>query len=278
MKTSVLLFLSFLLLISPPLYAQNLEDIFTKENKLVYKDYEVATSFDASRYGWVATLKKSGKVVSLFAWGENVGVPGSDWISFGLYSFLGGKEPQLILGQTAMCARCGAKYWIVNLSPDFEIIYQSEDYPGVNGFDLLDLNRDGVLEFTSYLETFSNFERLSYAQSPFLLLIFQYDPKAKKYLPANPKFPDYTLEGIDKDVQDFKKFNERTDFAKYEDAAGEYLSSALKVILKYIYTGKEKEAWAFFDKEYQLKDKEEIRLRIKEKLVEDAVYKYIYGR
>jgi hypothetical protein len=53
----------------------------------------------------------------------------------------------------------------------------------------------------------------------------------------------------------------------------EYLSAVLKVMLKRIYAGDEGEAWRFFDAEYQLNDKVEIKTDIKQALRHDPIYR-----
>ena len=74
-----------------------------------------------------------------------------------------------------------------------------------------------------------------------------------------------------------REFKETTDFTTYDDGLGDYLSLVLQVVLRYIYAGKEKETWLFYDKEYHLADKEEMRSKIKKKLESCLVYKKIYG-
>jgi len=49
------------------------------------------------------------------------------------------------------------------------------------------------------------------------------------------------------------------------------------VVLRYIYAGKEKEAWLFYDKEHHLFDKEEMKSKIRRKLKYCLVYQQIYG-
>ncbi len=55
-----------------------------------------------------------------------------------------------------------------------------------------------------------------------------------------------------------------------------YLSNRLDIVLSYVYSGKEEEAWSFFDKECKLSNKEKIKSKIKSILKNESVYKYIY--
>jgi len=49
----------------------------------------------------------------------------------------------------------------------------------------------------------------------------------------------------------------------------------LKVVLSYLYAGKEQEAWSFYESEYNLPDKEEIKGTVKEAVSKDNVYKVL---
>ena len=50
----------------------------------------------------------------------------------------------------------------------------------------------------------------------------------------------------------------------------------LNVALRYVYAGEEKEGWSFYDRVYQLPDKEEIRARVLALLKDEPVYQFIY--
>lgn len=47
----------------------------------------------------------------------------------------------------------------------------------------------------------------------------------------------------------------------------------LEVVLTYLYAGRESEAWAFYESEYDLPEKTEMKAKIPKKLRGDAVYK-----
>ena len=78
-------------------------------------------------------------------------------------------------------------------------------------------------------------------------------------------FQDYALRGIDVDRRNLDPSDKRN-----------YLSKRLEIFLRYVYANKEGEAWAFFEREYALPDKEEMRSRIKAVLKDEPVYKYIH--
>lgn len=56
---------------------------------------------------------------------------------------------------------------------------------------------------------------------------------------------------------------------------GDILGAILEVLLEYVYVGKEKEAWEFYEAEYNLPDKAEMKPKIKNRLKEDSVYQTI---
>ncbi len=62
-----------------------------------------------------------------------------------------------------------------------------------------------------------------------------------------------------------------------ESAVNErYLSAVFTVLLKRIYAGQAQEGWKFFEKEYQLSDKKELKRDIKQALQGDPIYRSIY--
>jgi len=271
-STIILVFLLGGLFLARPFYAQTLREVFTEEDRLLYRGYEVMKCYDSQGDVWFATLKKEGKVLATFKRGCNK----KEWTNFGLFPFLGGDTKQLIVEQFSGGAHCCWSYWIFKLFPDFEVLYESQQYPV--GYDLvpMDLDEDGVFEFTQGILTFDYFDRLCHALSPIPTVVFKFEENTIEYLPASHLFPEYLLNGIEKDIRTVKELNERTDFTIYDDSGGEYLSAVLQVVLRYIYAGKENEAWSFYDKEYHLSDKEEIQSKIKKRLKSCLVYKQIY--
>jgi len=274
MKSTIfLIFLLCELFIATPLCAQTLEEAFTEEDRLLYRGYEMVKCYDSQGDFWFATLNKDGKVLATFKSGWE-----KEWTNFGLFRFLGGNTKQLIVEQFSGGAHCCWSYWILNLLPDLEVIYESQQYPVGYGLFPMDLDEDGVFEFTQGILTFDYFDRLCHALSPIPTVVFLYDEDRNKYFPASHFFPQYLLNGIEKDILGVKELNERIDLATYDDSGGEYLSAVLQVVLRYIYVGKENEAWLFYDNEYHLPDKEEMKSKIRKRLGSCLVYQHIYDR
>lgn len=277
MKTARFLILFFgLWFLAAPLHALTLptDKFFTSEDKLTFWEYEISRARDPESGAWTATLKKDGKVIATF----EKGGPQKEMTRFGLFRLRGNKIPQLLVEQYSGGAHCCFSYWIFNLDPDFRILHQSE-YPIGALVDIIDLDKDGTFEIIQSNEHFDYFDRLPHVYSPSALVIFQYDSNEQMFVPANNKFSAYLLKDIEKKIKAVKAFNAKTDFSKIKPEKDlEHLSLVVQVVLDYVYAGKEPEAWAFFDQEYRLSDKEEMRGKIKEKLAGDQVYEYIYGR
>ncbi len=51
------------------------------------------------------------------------------------------------------------------------------------------------------------------------------------------------------------------------------LGAVLEVVLTYLYAGKEQEAWSFYESEYNLPDKDEMKVEIQKALSKNVIYK-----
>jgi hypothetical protein len=119
----------------------------------------------------------------------------------------------------------------------------------------------------------------SHALSPFPTAIFKYDKNAGEYLPANSLFPNEVTKNLKKDLADVARLSRNLDRSSlYVPANEEYIAAALRVFLKYVYAGREPRAWAFFNAEYKLNNKQQLRSDLREKLRECSIYDYIYPR
>lgn len=207
-----------------------------------------------------AVLKKKNKVLDTF---DGVYFGAGNATNFGLFSFLGKETKQLVVSQTIPR---GGRHWVVDLSSEARVIFDSRDYGvGREEFDVTDIDKDGVYEISLPITEFYMFENMSMAETPLPTIIFKYDEKAKKYLPANRIFQNYLLTGIEDKIKQLNSGDKSN-----------CLSDRLDIVLRYVYVDKEEEAWSFFDKEYKLTNKEEIKSKIKSILKNEKVYKYIY--
>jgi hypothetical protein len=242
-----------------------MSDIFTRDESLSYDGFDIATITKSEPIEFsYAVIKKNGRVVAKFDSPGLHGGPGNA-IDIGLFPLLGGKTKQLIISQTL--PRTG-RHWIVELAANPQVLFDSGDYEvGREEVWAVDLDSDGVYEIGLYVTSFyGEFNQLSVASTPLPTVVFRYDKRAGRYLPANHRYRDYFLKNIEADSSDLPTVGEP------------YLASRLNVLLRFLYTGKEKEGWEFFDKAYTLPDADKIKAIVKEELQNAPAYKFIRKR
>lgn len=242
-----------------------LNKICTSSDNLEYKGYEVSREYDQRAEKSKVTIKKDGRVLAIHHNGE--GLANKEASCFGLYRVLGRETEQLVIVQTSGGAHCCYSYRIYDLEPKFRPLFDGEKYPIGDGFDELeftDIDGDGVQEFTQRVMTFDYWEDLSYTASPRPRVVFQYDPRAKRFYPASKQFAAYLLKDVGEDIRKLDP----------KDPAQLWVSE-LDITLRYIYAGKEKEGWKFFDRDGR---DDETRYKIKKALKQDALYKVTYSR
>jgi hypothetical protein len=227
--------------------------VLTMESEQL-KQVEVEVSY--------ARLVRNGKILATF---DGDYCPLGNATDFGLFSLLGTETKQLVVSQTVWR---GGLYWIVSLNPPARIIFSSGDWGVGRGDNIraLDIDNDGVDEIVDESTTFYDIQdKLHTTKIPMPGVVFKYDAKALRYLPANTLHQDYLLRDLETARQEINPLDNYN-----------YLPHILNVTLNLIYAGKEDEGWAFFDKSYKLSDKEEIRARVIADLKRDAVYRFLY--
>ena len=135
---------------------------------------------------------------------------------------------------------------------------------------VFDLDGDGVYEITVPVTDFYGFHdwAISPLATPLPEVVFKYDAKAGKYLPANEQFQKYILRDVDAARSKVHGPEEREA----------HLADVLSVVLSYIFAGKEQEAWEFYESAYKLPDKVEIKKEIEDMLKTQPVYRFMYGK
>jgi hypothetical protein len=247
-----------------------LSDIFTKEESLSYNGFKIAKiekrlkgKSHALPYPQdlsYAVVKKNGKVLAKF---DGSTIEPENLTDIGLFPLLGSKTKQLIISQTVPR---GGRHWIVELNANPRVLFDSEDYEvGREEVSAVDLDSDGVYEITLLVTSFYGaFNQLSVMNTPLPTVVFRYDSQVGKYLPANHRYRDYLLKDIE------------TEISALPSADGErFLASRLNGLLRFLYAGKEKEGWEFFDKAYTLPDADKIKGIVKKELQQAPAYKFI---
>jgi len=186
---------------------------------------------------------------------------------FALFPLLGEYQKQLIVSHTVPR---GGIHYVIGFSPNPKVIFDSRDF-AIGGEDLAieDVDNDGIYEVL--LDKSGDFFNFVSSEIPFVTIIFQSDKQTQKFLPVNHRLPENASEHIDGQI---KRFNESKE---------KRFSAVLEILLTYLYAGKEKEAWEFFDKNFQPQDwsfgrvenKEDTKIIIKDALDKDPIYKFI---
>jgi hypothetical protein len=250
-----------------------LDAVFIKGDKLSYAGYDVERSVNTETNESSARIRQKGKILLTLSDGGM----GKDSTEIGLFSFLGGETKQLVVMQYTGGAHCCWIYRIYDLKPGLRALFNGEEY-GIEsiGYELHpeDIDGDGRYEFTQAVMTFDYFH-MSHATSVFPSAVFSYDEERRKYFPDNRKFSSYLLKGIDEDLRKVEEARAQMD-VKDIIARETYLSAVLQVMLKYIYAGRDTDGWQFYDREYKLFDRDEIKADIKKALEADPIYQSIY--
>jgi len=241
--------------------------LFTREKSLSYNGFNVAKITKRSKSEPIefsyAVIKKNGRMLAKF---DSLHGGLMNATDIGVFPLLGSKTKQLIISQTL--PRTG-RHWIVELAAKPKVLFDSGDYEvGREEVWAVDIDGDGVYEIWLYVTTFyGEFNQLSVVNTPLPKMVFRYDKRAGRYLPANHSYRDYLLKDID------------TNISNLPTVVGErYLASRLNILLRLLYTGKEKEGWEFFDKAYTLPDADRIKAKVNEVLQEAPAYKFIRKR
>ena len=233
---------------------QQLVDIFGEED-LSYNGYELRRLTEKVSDEMVrdleisyAALMKDNRRLLKFD-GVYFSEGNSTWL--GLFDLFGNGSQQFIISQTVPR---GGRHWVVSVSPTVRVLFDSFDYGvGRAEFYVIDIDKDGVYEIVLPVTAFYEMQDKMYiGEIPLPEIIFKYDAKAGKYLPANHRFLDYALHGIQEDIA---KLPPKDDL--------NYLSRRLDILLRYVYARKANFGWSFFEREYQRPDKAEIKARIR---------------
>lgn len=239
------------------------------EEPLRYNGYEVTRRTREeklpSRYNSTieyATVSRHGRKVATLEGFKEAG--SGAFVRFGLFPALGGETKQLVVEQTV---HRGWLYWVADLSDDFSVVYFSGDYPVGHELHAADLDGDGRHELIQSLHTFWFFNsHLNNVNSPFISVVFKYDPKARKYLPANPEFRGYLLRDLEQEKARVKELKEKPGTPQ-----GDLLGAVLEVTLAYLYAGMEQEGWDYFE-QYDAPDRAQMKADVMEALREDSFY------
>lgn len=244
--------------------------LWTQEDSLEYKGFTVKKSVRKVKPKNLteadvtdAIIQKNGKnLLTLKGTYHGLG----NATDFGLYSLLGGDEKQLIVSHTVPR---GGFHYIVGFLPEPKVLFDSGEFAiGGEDFAIKDYDNDGTYEIM--LSKSADYFNFVTAEIPYIGIIFRYDKQSQKFLPVNHKFPEFTSI-YDAEIKKIEKSQEKS------------FSKILEITLSYVYSGKEKEAWEFFDRNFapdywgygKVENKETTKEIIISKLNDDPIYKFI---
>jgi hypothetical protein len=254
---------------------QMFSSFFVEADSLAYNDYEVVKLHKVERdkpsdmdveVAYVV-LKSKGKVIATF---DDVHYPAGNTADFGFASLLGGETKQLVISETLPR---GGRHWIVDVSSDGATLFDSYDWDlGREDVCVHDFDGDGIAELSMLLTTFWGFGAMSMADSPMPGVIFKYDSASRRFLPDKNAFAR-GLANIEEDVKTIDPNERPRDGYK-----GQYLAVRLDIFLRYVYAGRESDAWSFLERAYSLEDKREVEKKIRAILDREPVYKFVHGK
>lgn len=235
-----------------------------KRRKRVRLDYPQGLQRGPLRiHSSYAVLQRKGRVLAEFD--DNIYSTYGNNIRFGLFAFLPGPTKQLLVSQEVFR---GGTQWVINFSLQPRTIFDGPRWEvGREGDDMsvIDLDHDGTFEIIVPLTDFYVFQdKLPIARIPLPRIVFKYNDKVRKYVPANPLFESYMI-----------PFGERTAAGSADEF--DQRARALEQLLTLIYAGRRSEAWETYRRTYKLGDAAEIQRRIEAILVKQPVYKFIYN-
>jgi hypothetical protein len=247
-----------------------LDKVFIQENKLPYAGYDVERSFDSITQRSFATIKKNGETLVHLDHGFFL----KDSTKIGLFSLLGKDAKQIIIGQYSGDAHCCWMYKIYELTKKINLIFDGEEYHSSN-IGIVDI--DGDRKYEHVLDSYFILDDLSNAESVRPEFVLFYNENEGKYILEKDKFTNYLLRNIEEYIQEYEAISMKISIND-SNVYREYLSAILKIIITYIYAGKDREGWEFYNKRYRYANKNVIRSEIVTNLKEDPIYKAIYNK
>lgn len=245
---------------------------FIEGNRLSYRGYQAAKlhkkvrieDFPKSVEITYAHVTRNGRTLSKFDGFEGGYHPLGSAIDFGLFPFLNNGSKQLVVEQTQL--RNWA-HWIIKFSPCYRVVFDGNKWGVGRELMYADVDGDGVYEISQAVQAFVFFENLTNGSSHLVDVVFKYDRDRMEYLPANQVIEAKTLGPIEDEAKDLKRDDERT-----------FAPQVLLIMLRYIYAGREKEAWSFYDREYNFGNKSSLKAKIERALKDEPVHRFIYRK
>lgn len=243
------------------------------QNELSYQGYSISKVANPKTNISTAVIKKGRKILARHSDGF-----GKDLATqFDLLPILGTKDKQLIVTQLTGGAHCCRKYWVYDLKPTFQLIFQSSDFNIGDGGDseegkFQNLDNDKELELVDRNDSFLYFDDLAYVSSPRPILVFDYSHKTGKFELSNKKFDSYILKDLDlwkKRVVDEKEAN-----------SSQFGTDVFSIFIDYVYAGREKEGYKYYyrNRDILVSGWLHSETKVRKILNRDRAYRFIYKK
>lgn len=249
-----------------------LDDVWLKDEKKFYNGYIITNKCSGTEADDDCKFKvsKNGKTLARFESSRDY------WLQYGFFNFLGDNDKQLIVHTYSGGAHCCYDYAIYDLKPTFRVIYKSTDDVG-DSLIPVDVDGDSVFEVRQNVMAFDYLAPGGHATSTFPPAVFGYNRKKGRYDLATKLFPNYVLDELKKHLAGLDKWAKES--AKHGTIVSQEEINEISVretFLYLIYAGKEKEAWKYFDENYNFQFRDKFRKDFKEIFSKDTVYRSIY--
>jgi hypothetical protein len=166
----------------------------------------------------------------------------------------GAGYPDLVIQTYSGGAHCCFSWTVYELGPTLNRVLQSPD-SNCEG-ELRDLDGDGKLEFITCDDLFA-YKYCCFAGSPLVKVIMKYEP-GQGYVPASPQFPQAYAEDIVRDRQ-LAIGAKAQDKCEWDNSTK---CSVLPVVLDYLYSGRQDQAWNELHRLYRFQDENTFRQEI----------------
>ncbi len=195
--------------------------------------------------------------------------PNDYWSSSaGMASLLGRGSKQIYVVATGPGAVCCTNYWIVDVSAKKpRLIFSSEAYGRFrDALEVFDSDNDGVYELVQFDSCFRYFMEECGTCTPEPRVVFKYDSRYQKYLPAAGIMQDFVKEAMLNTEKDIKEKYEAWKNGKDDNLKFDLHGIVLDHAVQLMHFGKEKEGWRFlktYDPLYDRKLEKEVQGRLK---------------
>jgi hypothetical protein len=225
------------------------------ERSVRYGDYDVrvwaSCDESAPSYYRAVTIECEGQILACHDWATGLGgLSGADIDRSGW--------PNVVIETYSGGAHCCFAAYVYDLAEDLVPIGLPASPGGNAGAEFVDLNGDGIFEVLTADDSFA-YAYCSYAGSPAVRVVLEYDATERRYMPASPAYGGLYAADIVRDTM-------RAENAGSADADlgwdGTPKCEVLPLVLDYLYSGDADAAWGALELYHPFPDRDAFRAEI----------------